>query len=161
VYCASFFKVELYGGGSRVAGTPDRNHIPLSLLLGGADMLTLRNAVRFLVCMTLVMGGFSALAADATGKWTWKMPGRNGAEGREVSLTLKQDGEKLTGKMGGGQNETEIKDGKIDKDGNLSFTVTRKRQDQEITQKYSGKLDGDTIKGKIEPQGGQGREREW
>ena len=123
-------------------------------------MLTLRNSVRFLVCMTLVMGGFSAFAADATGKWTWKMAARGGGEAREVSLTLKQDGEKLTGKLGGGQNATEIKDGKIDKDGTLSFTVTRKgRNDQEMTSKYSGKLDGDTIKGKIE--GPQGQPRDW
>jgi len=114
--------------------------------------------------MTLVMAGVSAMAADdkkadATGTWKWTMQGRQGGQAREVSLTLKQDGDKLTGKMGGGQNETEIKDGKIDKDGALSFSVTRKRGDQEITQKYSGKLDGDTIKGKIE--GAQGQPRDW
>ena len=126
-------------------------------------MLTLRNAVRVLVCMTLVMGGFAAVAqekkADATGTWKWTMQGRQGGQAREVSLTLKQEGDKLTGKMGGGQNETEIKDGKIDKDGTLSFSVTRKRQDNEVTTKYSGKLDGDTIKGKIE--GPQGQPRDW
>ena len=85
-------------------------------------MLTLRSAVRVLVCMTLVMG-LSAMAAgedkkaDATGTWKWTMQGRQGGQGREVSLKLKQDGEKLTGTLGGGQNETEIKDGKIDKEG--------------------------------------------
>ena len=131
-------------------------------------MLTLRNAVRVLVCMTLVMAGVSAMAAaddkkaDATGTWKWTMQGRQGGQGREVTLTLKQDGEKLTGKMGGGQNETEIKDGKIDKEGNLSFAVTRKRQDMEFTTKYSGKLDGDTIKGKQENErNGQTQSRDW
>ena len=130
-------------------------------------MLTLRNAVRVLVCMTLVMAGVSATAApddkkaDATGTWKWTMQGRQGGQAREVSLTLKQDGEKLTGKMGAGENAVEIKDGKISKDGELSFAVTRKRQDQEVTQKYTGKLDGDTIKGKIATEGGQGRERDW
>ena len=131
-------------------------------------MLTLRSAVRVLVCMTLVMAGVSAMAAaddkkaDATGTWKWTMQGRQGGQGREVSLTLKQDGDKLTGKMGGGQNEVEIKDGKIDKDGTLSFAVTRKRQDMEFTTKYSGKLEGDTIKGKQENErNGQTQSRDW
>ena len=130
-------------------------------------MLTLRSAVRVLVCMTLVMAGVSAMAAaddkkaDATGTWKWTMQGRQGGQAREVSLTLKQDGDKLTGKMGGGQNEVEIKDGKIDKDGTLSFSVTRKRNDNEVTTKYSGKLDGDTIKGKMEREGGNGQPRDW
>jgi hypothetical protein len=114
--------------------------------------------------MALVTAGFSAMAADdkkadATGTWKWTMQGRQGGQAREVSLKLKQDGEKLTGTMGGGQNETEIKDGKIDKDGTLSFSVTRKRQDNEVTTKYSGKVEGDTIKGKIE--GPQGQPRDW
>jgi hypothetical protein len=112
--------------------------------------------------MVVMTVGLSAMAADATGTWKWKMPGRNGAEGREVSLKLKQDGDKLTGTLGGGQNETEIKDGKIDKDGTLSFAVTRKRNDQEFTTKYSGKLDGDTIKGKTEMErNGQTQSRDW
>ena len=131
-------------------------------------MLTLRSAVRVLVCMTLVMAGVSAVAApddkkaDATGTWKWTMQGSQGGQGREVSLKLKQDGDKLTGTMGGGQNEVEIKDGKIDKDGTLSFSVTRKRQDMEFTTKYSGKLDGDTIKGKQESErNGQAQSRDW
>jgi len=125
-------------------------------------MLTLRSAVRAFVCLVVMSVGLSAFAADATGTWKWTMQGRQGGQGREVSLTLKQDGEKLTGKLGGGQNETEIKDGKIDKDGNLSFAVTRKRGDQEFTTKYSGKLDGDTIKGKQENErNGQAQSRDW
>jgi hypothetical protein len=126
-------------------------------------MLTLRNSVRAFVCLVVMSVGLSAFAADATGTWKWTMQGRGGNPGREVSLTLKQDGEKLTGKLGGGQNETEIKDGKIDKEGNLSFSVTRKgRNDQEFTTKYSGKLEGDTIKGKTEMErNGQTQSRDW
>jgi hypothetical protein len=129
-------------------------------------MLTLRSAVRVLVCVALVTAGFSAAAADdkkaeATGTWKWTMPGRQGNPGREVSAKLKQDGEKLTGTVGAGQNEVEIKDGKV-KDGEVSFSVTRKRQDMEFTTKYSGKLDGDTIKGKQENErNGQTQSRDW
>ncbi|HEY7117684.1 MAG TPA: hypothetical protein VH475_13930 [Tepidisphaeraceae bacterium] len=127
-------------------------------------MLTFRNALVVLVGVMVASawaGTARAADKDATGTWKWTMPGRNGNPGREVSLKLKQDGEKLTGTLGGGQNETEIKDGKI-KDGELSFSVTRKRQDQEFTTKYSGKLDGDTIKGKTEfDRNGQTQSRDW
>jgi hypothetical protein len=118
-------------------------------------MLSRRNALVAFVATFILMVGPAALAADATGTWKYSTPGRgNNATPREVTLKLKQDGEKLTGtvSMGGGQNgptETEITDGKI-KDGELSFKVTRKRQNNEITSNYTGKLDGDVIKGKVE-----------
>jgi len=37
--------------------------------------------------------------ADPSGTWTWKTPGRNGGEGRAVTLKLKTEGEKVTGKL--------------------------------------------------------------
>jgi hypothetical protein len=120
-------------------------------------MLTRRNAFVGLFAAFILIAGFAPLAhaaGDATGTWKYSTPGRNGGAAREVTLKLKQDGEKLTGTiaMGGGANapaETEITDGKI-KDGELSFKVTRKRQNNEITSNYTGKLDGDVIKGKVE-----------
>ena len=115
-------------------------------------MLTRRSALLGLVAAFILVVGPAALAADATGTWKWSTPGRNGGNPREVTLKLKQDGEKLTGtiSMGGNNaNETEITDGKI-KDGELSFKVTRKRQNNEITSNYTGKLDCDVIKGKVE-----------
>ena len=117
-------------------------------------MLSRRSVLIPLCAAFLLVLGTTARATDATGTWKWSTPGRNGGEPRETTLKLKQDGEKLTGtiSMGGGANarETEIRDGKI-KDGELSFKVTRKgRNDNEITSNYSGKLDGDVIKGKVE-----------
>jgi hypothetical protein len=100
---------------------------------------------------------------NATGTWKWSFTTQNG-ETRESTLKLKQDGEKLTGAVTGRQgNDTEIKDGKIDKDGNVSFSVVREFNGNTRTQKYAGKLDGDTIKGKIEMQGrdGETRSRDW
>jgi hypothetical protein len=117
------------------------------------------------VCAVLVMGLMSlpAMAADdATGTWTWTMKRQD----NEVTFTLKlkQDGEKLTGTLAGmGGQETEIKDGTV-KDGTIAFSVTRKRGDQEFTSKYSGKVEGDTIKGKVETpgrDGGAARSRDW
>jgi hypothetical protein len=81
---------------------------------------------------------------------------------REQTLKLKLEGDKLTGAMVGrdGQ-ETAISDGKY-KDGELSFSVTRERQGQKFTTKYSGKITGDTIKGKTEfERQGQTMSRDW
>ena len=118
-------------------------------------MLTRRNAFVALfaaLLLTLGLAPTARAADDATGTWKWSTPGRNGGQPRETTLKLKQDGEKLTGTISmGGNNaqEVEIADGKI-KDGDVSFKVTRKRQNAEITSNYTGKLSGDVIKGKSE-----------
>src|SRR5689334_4255031 len=68
--------------------------------------------------------------ADPTGTYVWSVPGRNGGPDRTNTLTLKLDGEKLTGKVqspgrgGGDPISTEIKDGKIT-GSEISFAVTR------------------------------------
>ena len=85
-----------------------------------------------------------------------------------MSLKFKVEGDKLTGKLiAPGRNdqttETEIKDGKI-KDGEFSFTVSRERNGTTTVTKYTGKISGDTIKGKTSMErDGQavGRERDW
>lgn len=126
-----------------------------------------RRAMMLGLSLALVFGLHSAAMAadkaDANGTWKWKTQGRNGGEGREMTLKLKQDGEKLTGTLLGFNNrENEIKDGKVKGD-EISFTVTVKgRNDQEMTTKYHGKVSGDEIKGKTEREvNGQSREREW
>jgi hypothetical protein len=102
-------------------------------------------------------------AAKVDGTWKWSFTTQNG-EKRESTMKLTQDGEKVTGTVSGRQgNATEIKDGKLDADGNLSFSVTREFNGNSMTMKYNGKVDGDTIKGKIASTGrdGQSRERDW
>jgi len=104
----------------------------------------------------------AARAADknATGTWSWTI-NRNG-EDIKTTLTLKQDGEKLTGKMKRADAEAEIKDGKIGKDNALSFTIERERDGNKFVIKFSGKLDGDTIKGKtVMTIQGEERSRDW
>jgi hypothetical protein len=83
---------------------------------------------------------------NGTWKWTVEMNGQK----RDVTLKLKLDGDKLTGSMPGRNNtDTAIEDGKF-KDGEVSFSVTRDRMGTKVTTKYSGKIDGDTFKGKME-----------
>ena len=102
--------------------------------------------------VTALMASFAAgLQAaeknDPAGTWKWSVD-FNG-QTREVTLKLKVEGEKLTGTISGRNNtETNIEDGAV-KDGEVSFTVTRERNGQKFTQKYTGKVDGDTLKGKV------------
>ena len=105
----------------------------------------------------------SARAADKpnpTGTWKWTA--KMGDQTVERSLKLKLEGDKLTGTMPGRDGkETSIADGKF-KDGELSFSVTRERDGQKMTSKYSGKVSGDTIKGKVEfTREGQTQSRDW
>jgi hypothetical protein len=112
----------------------------------------------------LVLGlSASASAADkasAAGKWKWSVE-RNG-QTMETTLTLKQEGEKLTGTVTGRNNtETPIDEGKI-KDGEVTFKVTREFNGQKFTMAYKGKVSEDTIKGTIESErDGQKRTRDW
>ena len=108
-------------------------------------------------------------AADGTaaGDWTWSTPGRNGGEPRKTTLVLKVEGEKLTGKItspgrqGGEPQATEISEGKV-KGSEVSFQVVREYNGNKFTMKYSGKLEGDTLKGKIESErDGQTQSRDW
>ena len=88
-------------------------------------------------------------AYDPTGTWKWTV--KFGDNTFEASLKLKLEGAKLTGAVGGGQNnqETPITDASF-KDGKVKFTVVRERDGQKFTIKYDGMLSGDTITGKSE-----------
>ena len=104
--------------------------------------------------------------ADATGTWTWTMPGRNGGPDRKMSLKLKVEGDKVTGKLtapsrDGGTTDTDIQDGKISGD-TVSFSVVREFNGNKMTSKYSGKVSAEGIKGKIDiDRGGDTTTRDW
>ena len=101
-----------------------------------------------------------ASAADPTGTWKWSTTFNN--KTREQTLKLKLEGDKLTGALVGQNNqETAIADATF-KDDTVAFTVTREQGGNKIISKYNGKLDGDTIKGKIESdRGGKTNSRDW
>ncbi len=151
--------------------------------------LRLSSFLKLTTCAVLLIGSVGLThAADSkvTGTWTWTMQGRaRGGQGggdanaqapaRKFTLKLKADGEKLTGTLaspaggrggqGGGANaqprETEISDGKVKGD-EVSFSVKREFQGNSFVTKYSGKLDGDTIKGKTEfDRNGEAQSRDW
>jgi len=79
---------------------------------------------------------------------------------------LKLDGDKLTGTIftqlsQPRTNAVPITDAKLEGD-MLSFTATRELNGQRYVQKFSGKLRGDTIKGKIQfGRDGQPQSADW
>ena len=107
------------------------------------------------VTTILLVVAIAAFAADVSGKWTYEQPGRGGGPGRPVTITLKQDGSKLTGQvpgMGrGGDNPpppSEIQNGKVEGD-KVSFEVVREFNGNKMTSKYEGTVAGDEMKLKI------------
>ena len=119
----------------------------------------------------LVLGGSAQIqAADAkanvAGNWTWTTPGRNGGPDRKSTLTLKVEGDKVTGKIAaagrdGAAVDTAVEEPKLD-GATLTFKVTREFNGNKMVQKFNGKVEGDTIKGKIEfDRNGEAQSRDW
>ena len=107
------------------------------------------------VFAVLVLATMVAYAADLTGSWKSSMETPQGTF--ERTFVLKQDGEKLTGKIVTQRGETEIKDGKV-KGAEFEFTVEQSRGGNTMSVPYKGKMDGDTLKGTM---GAGDRVREW
>jgi hypothetical protein len=140
-------------------------------------MRTQKAFTSLLLTAALALGTVASVqAADKVdGTWSWTQQGRRGGQGgnadapaRKTTLKLKSDGEKLTGTLtapaggrgggGGGGNApapVEISDGKV-KGGEISFAVKREVNGNAFVTKYSGKLEGDKITGKVERPGRNG-----
>jgi len=108
--------------------------------------------------------GFTASAEekkiDPTGTWKSSYTNQDG-QVRESTIKLKVEGDKLTGTVSGRNNDTAIEQGKIKGD-EISFQVTREFGGNKVVIKYTGKVSGDTIKGKSESQrDGQPQTRDW
>ena len=122
---------------------------------------------RELMILSLALAGFTGhvFAADAnpTGTWKWTVTNPNNNQTRDLSVTLKLEGDKLTGTVPGQEGKTIEIENATFKDGQISFSVTRERNNQKVTSKFSGKLEGDTITGKTENErpNGQKQTRDW
>ena len=134
--------------------------------------MQLKQQLSLVTCALLGLAAVATARAedkkvDPSGTWTWSTPGRDGGEARKSTLKLKAEGEKVTGsisspgRQGGEARETPIENGKI-KGEDVTFDVTREFNGNKVTMKYSGKIAGDTIKGKVETErDGNARSRDW
>src|SRR5262245_44608549 len=104
-------------------------------------------AAGVIVCLGLVALARAEDKPNPTGTWKWSVTVND--QKRETTLKLKLEGDKLTGTISG-RNNTEIAiDNATYKDGDVAFEVTRERNGQKFTSKYSGKVTGDSFKGKV------------
>jgi hypothetical protein len=120
-------------------------------------MLKVRyGSLAIVAALLLALAAPVARAADKAnfaGTWKWTQQGRQGGNPTEVTLKLKQDGDKVTGTVtsnfGGQPTDTAISDVTV-KDNEIKFNVVREFNEQKRTTTYTGKLEGDTIKGSME-----------
>ena len=81
---------------------------------------------------------------------TWKCEYKIGDQQRTSTLTLKKDGDKVTGTMTwSDQKDEKLKDVKLKGD-TLTFSAVRKLMGNEIPIDYTFTIDGDKLKGKGE-----------
>lgn len=95
----------------------------------------------------------AAYAADPTGTWKWTAQGRNGPQDYSATLAVK-DGQ-LTGAVTSPRGTIDVSDASY-KDGAIAFSTVVTYNDNKFTIKYTGTLDGDSIKGSIERPGRDG-----
>jgi hypothetical protein len=108
--------------------------------------------MKALLSLALVLGACGLASAvddkarDPVG--TWKCEYEIGGQQRTSTLTIKKDGDNLTGTMSWpDQKDAKLKDLKLT-DGTLTFSAVRKLMDNEITVEYKLTIDGDKLKGK-------------
>lgn len=110
--------------------------------------------------MTFGLAGAATAAENPTGTWKWTAPGKN--QSREMSVTLKLDGDKLTGSVPGRDGKEIAIEAASFKDDEVAFAVTREREGQKFVIKFKGKVSGDTITGKTEMErDGKANSRDW
>lgn len=124
---------------------------------------TIKTITQLAVCLALTLG-FAARAEDKkidlTGSWKSSFTNQNG-QVRETVYKFKVADGKLSGTVSGRNGDTAIEDAKLAGD-DISFAVTREFNGNKMVIKYSGKVSGDTIKGKSESQrDGQPQSRDW
>ena len=127
--------------------------------------MTRRNFALTIVAFTFIVAGVGRAADEKKqpyeGTWKWTVTFNNNTREQTLKLTT-ADGKPAGAILGRNNTETKIEDASF-KDGVIAFTVSRTGQDgSKRVSKYNGKVEGDTIKGKIDTEaGGQTNSRDW
>jgi len=108
------------------SGSPTERHIAMFLFLMAAACL--------------------AQARSLTGRWDLTVETSQGKA--TPTMDLKQDGDKLTGIYRGRLGEVPL-EGRSNGD-SIEFSVKLKFRDQEITVKYTGRVQDDSMKGTVQ-----------
>ena len=132
--------------------------------------MTLRRISLSLIVLAFAFVGAVRAADDKKaekqpyeGTWKWTVQGQNNQSFDQTMKLETKDGKPAGVILGRNNTETKIEDATF-KDGVLGFTVNRERNNVKVVSKYSGKVEGDTIKGKIETTrdgNAAGQPRDW
>lgn len=134
--------------------------------------MKLPKLAKLLLGALLLLGAIASIQAedtksDASGTYFWVMPGRAGRPDRTNTLVLKVEGEKVTGTIampgrgGGPGTPSQISEGKLS-GADVSFSVVRTYNGTTFTNKYSGTVGNESIKGKVEfNRNGEPQTRDW
>jgi hypothetical protein len=117
-----------------------------------------RNSVLFAaLCFLILSLAHVASAQDAkvAGSWDLSSAGRDGNMMTQT-LTLQQDGTKLSGTLKGQRGEAPVA-GMVSGN-NISFSVTRSTPNGDMKIDYTGTVDGDAMKGTVTV---MGNSRDW
>lgn len=105
----------------------------------------------------LALGALIVTAQSVDGKWTRETQGKNGPQTQ--TLTLKNDGGKLSGTLeggGGGKGgPQQITEGTVT-GANVSFKIVRDFGGNSVTQNYKGTVSATELKLTMETEGGGG-----
>ncbi len=107
--------------------------------------LLVASITMFAIFAAAVVSTAGSQSTNVTGKWNLTIETQAGTG--NPTVTLKQEGEQLTGNYKGRLGEAPLKGTVKGKDIQFSFKVDA--QGQELQVEYSGTVDGDTMKGKV------------
>ncbi|MGD9903834.1 MAG: hypothetical protein AB7U83_10210 [Vicinamibacterales bacterium] len=110
-----------------------------------------RIAAAALVVLALAGGTMLAQGANVSGDWSFTVQTDQGSGSPTVSL--KQDGESITGTYNGLFGSAPVK-GTV-KGSAVEFSFTADAQGQQVDSVYKGTVDGDAMKGTVAIAGGQ------
>jgi hypothetical protein len=97
---------------------------------------------------TLLFATLSASAADIAGLWKLSYTTENGLL-REATLDLKLEGDRLSGVLASDRGKAQIEAGKVS-GGEVSFSLLRLGNGDEITVKFWGRVEGATMNLKMQ-----------
>ena len=99
------------------------------------------------------------LPAGVAGTWWWSVSMPKGE--RRYTLRLRQRFQKISGTVVTDGAETSISEAQLNGD-QIRFTVVREIQGQKVTMRFSGRVNGDTVRGSADIQGGPfAGKRDW
>ena len=96
----------------------------------------------------LLLATLAASAADIAGQWKLTYTTENGLA-REATLDLKLEGDHLSGTLASDRGKAMIETGKVSGP-EISFSLLRRGNGDEITVNFSGKVEGATMKLKMQ-----------